>query len=327
MTASEQIKVKLRELSEERIHTQKSIEGYKQQLSDWKERHSKLASESSELKSERVELERKLKADSAEIERVRGEASKLEVETAELRLHIKAKGDTAREKFGLDLDTLTPPPVSEKGILEQNGGKLKRKLQAIGAVNLLALEEYGIQRERFNFLQSEYEDIIKSKEELLETITRTNAEARARFKDVFDRVSEYFSLLFKDLFEGGEGKLSLSGGDPLEAEIQLQANPAGKKLGTLEQMSGGEKTMTALAFLFSLYQVKPSPFCILDEVDAPLDDANVKRFLKLIQRFTPQTQFILVTHNKLTMEACDYLYGVTMEEEGISKIISVKMET
>jgi chromosome segregation protein len=262
-----------------------------------------------------------------EEEELRREISELEVQSAELKSKISSKEDFALDKFGVDLTAIEPPLASQKSALELELSKLKKKLASIGPVNLLALQEYGKQKERFDFLQSEHQDIFKSKEELLETITKTNSEARARFNKVFEEVANYFKLLFTDLFDGGAGEISLAQGDPLEAEIILRANPAGKKLISLEQLSGGEKALTALALLFSLYQVKPSPFCILDEVDAPLDDANVDRFLKLLHRFAPKTQFILITHNKITMEACDYLYGATMEEDGVTKVVSVELQT
>ncbi len=269
----------------------------------------------------------KVKAAAEVVEQLAEELSSHEVQAAELKSRISAKDDTALDKYGVDLEAVDLAEEPDRGALEAESNKLKRKLESIGPVNLLALQEYGKQKERHDFLQAEYDDIVKSKEELLETITKTNAKARSQFKSVFRQVADNFRLIFQDLFEGGEGELSLGEGDPLEAEILLKANPAGKKLVNLNQLSGGEKTMTAVALIFALYQVKPSPFCVLDEVDAPLDDANVKRFLKLINRFSSQTQFILITHNKVTMESCDYLYGITMEEEGLSKVISVEIDS
>lgn len=314
-------------LKAERTDALKQVNESGRLRDEWKEKLSEMESFQTEIKEERRTLDNKLKLVSSELENMKTEASALEIQSAEIRSRISAKEDTAQDKFGIELKSVEPPEKADRKSLIRELEKFKKKVDSIGPVNLLAVEEYGIQKERLEFLQSEYQDIIKSKEELMETISKTNTEARTRFKQVFEEVAEYFKLLFTDLFEGGEGELKLGSGDPLETEILLFANPAGKKLGTLDQMSGGEKTLAALALLFSLYQVKPSPFCVLDEVDAPLDDANIERFLKLIRRFTPKTQFILVTHNKLTMEACDYLFGVTMQEEGLSKIVSVEIKS
>lgn len=311
----------------ERDKRREEIESSRRQRDEWKDKLAGAEEKHLELKSEYRSLEEKLREASSFVENLSEELSAYEIQAAEIKSKITAKDEAALDKFGVDLEEVDIEEGLDKADLEREMAKLKQKLESIGPVNLLALEEYGKQQERFDFLQSEYEDIVKSKEELLETITKTNVQARARFKEVFRQVADNFRLLFCDLFEGGEGELSLDEGDPLEAEILLKANPAGKKLVNLNQLSGGEKTMTAIALIFALYQVKPSPFCILDEVDAPLDDANIKRFLKLIHRFSPQTQFILITHNKLTMEACDYLFGVTMEEEGLSKVISVEIES
>jgi len=322
----EETKKRLESLKDERKESIESAKKNRQLRDEWKNKLNSQEGELNKIKSERTVLENKLRAVSGEIERTKAEASEIEIRIAEIRSKIASREDAVVDKYGVDLEAVEPADPAERDDLESEMEKIKRRIANIGAVNLLAIDEYSIQKERLDFLQSEYEDIIKSKEELLETITRTNAKARVRFKEIFAQVSENFHLLFVDLFEGGEGKLSLGPGDPLEAEILLHANPAGKKLGAIEQMSGGEKTLTALAMLFSLYQIKPSPFCVLDEVDAPLDDANVDRFLKLIRRFSPKTQFILVTHNKITMEACDFLYGVTMQEEGVSKIISVEIK-
>jgi len=293
----------------------------------WKEKLNIIQSQQNEIKQQRVQFDKQLKEQSGLIESLRGEMGTLDVTIAELKLKIAAKEDAASEKFGVDLEAVEIPAEFDKEKIAADSAKLKNRLDSIGPVNLLALEEYGSQNQRLQFLQNEHSDIVHSKEELLDTISKTNMEARIRFKNVFNQVAEYFTLLFHDLFEGGFGQISLASGDILDAPIEIQANPGGKKLTNMDQLSGGEKTLTALALIFALYQVKPSPFCILDEVDAPLDDANVERFIKLIKRFTPQTQFILITHNKITMEACDFLFGVTMEEDGLSKIVSVDLNT
>jgi len=323
----QEIEQKLTQTAVDKLNITQSAAQVSAEKEKCKEALIKAESEQNEIKRQRVQIDKQLKEKAGVIDPLRSEKSAIELTIAELKLKISAKEDSASEKYGIDLDAVEVPPDYDKAKIAVESAKIKSRLDSIGPVNLLALEEYGSQNQRLQFLQTEQSDIVYSKEELLDTISQTNAEARARFRKVFNKVAEYFSLLFNDLFEGGNGELSLGAGDILDAPIEIQANPGGKKLTNMDQLSGGEKTLTALALIFSLYQVKPSPFCILDEVDAPLDDANVERFLKLIKRFTPQTQFILITHNKITMEACDYLFGVTMEEDGLSKLVSVDLKT
>jgi chromosome segregation protein len=201
---------------------------------------------------------------------------------------------------------------------------LGEKLRAVGPVNLLALQDYDERRERLGFLTGQRQDLDDARQSLLEAIEKINGTASQLFLQTFAQVNENFQKVFISLFEGGEAALLLTGDDPLEAEIEILARPRGKKPQSLSLLSGGEKALTAIALLFAIYLVKPSPFCILDEVDAPLDDANIDRFVRLLREFSEKTQFIVVTHNKKTMEVADCLYGVTMEEPGVSKLVSVR---
>ncbi len=203
---------------------------------------------------------------------------------------------------------------------------LKNKMRALGPVNSLAFQEYEEEKERLKFLTEQRNDLLESEKELHQIIEEINVTAQKLFVDTFDRIRVSFINIFRTLFdEGDEADLKLEEGvDPLEAKIEIIAKPKGKRPTSIDLLSGGEKTLTATALLFAIYLVKPSPFCILDEVDAPLDDANIGRFIRLIKKFSDNTQFIIVTHNKLTMEAAETLYGVTMEEEGVSKLVSVR---
>ena len=191
-----------------------------------------------------------------------------------------------------------------------------------------ALTEYPQVAERYEFMKKQIGDLSQAKTELERTISQINRNAHELFMKTFEQARENFQKLFAELFEGGQADLILEGTeDPLEPDLKIVARPKGKKLVTIQQLSGGEKALTAIALLFALYMVKPSPFCILDEIDGPLDDANIDRFLSLIRKFSAgDTQFIVITHNKRTMEAADVLYGVTMEKTGISKIVSVRLE-
>ena len=202
---------------------------------------------------------------------------------------------------------------------------LRQKIRDLGAVNALALESYEEEQTRLAFLQEQRDDLAGAEATLLDTIDEINATARQRFDETFAQIRQAFQTIFADLFGGdAQADVALDGDDPLEAPVSITARPRGKRPVSLAQLSGGEKTLTATALLFAIYLVKPSPFCILDEVDAPLDDANVGRFMSLIRSFSDSTQFILVTHNKLTMEAADRMYGVTMPTPGISRLVGVR---
>ena len=204
---------------------------------------------------------------------------------------------------------------------------LKASLNTMGAVNLAAPEEYSALTERIDFLKLQSEDLQKAVDDLKETIKDINIESRRRFREMFEQVNENFMNVFSTLFEGGEAKLVLTESeDLLNAGVDIVAQPPGKKLQNINLLSGGEKALTAISLIFAIFLVKPSPFCLLDEVDAPLDDVNIVRFNHLITGLSYDSQFIIITHNKKTMEIGDLLYGVTMEEPGISKTVSVEFK-
>jgi chromosome segregation protein len=196
----------------------------------------------------------------------------------------------------------------------------------LGQVNLAAQEEYDQLSQRYTFIQTQQQDLLKAKKDLEEVIKKINETTIENFRKTFDLVRENFKTLYKKLFGGGDADLFLTDeNNLLESGVDISAQPPGKVVKNILQCSGGEKALTAVALLFSFFLVKPSPFCILDEVDAPLDDANIGRYINVIKEFAQKTQFMVVTHNKRTMEMADILYGVTMEEQGVSKIISVRM--
>ena len=204
---------------------------------------------------------------------------------------------------------------------------IKRRLDAMGPVNLDAIEEFEELEERYNFLRNQHDDLVKSKVELLEVIERINNETQRLFSETFAQVRLNFRDMFKELFgEKAEADLMLlDETDPLESGIEVTAKPPGKKLQSITLLSGGERSMTAVALLFSIYMIKPSPFCVLDELDAPLDESNINRFVKVLDRFIDRSQFIIVTHSKRTMARADVMYGVTMEEFGISKPVGMRL--
>jgi len=202
---------------------------------------------------------------------------------------------------------------------------IDRSINRIGPINMAVAEEYKAESERYEFLKKQFDDLSESEHNLKQSIEKIDTEARKKFITTFEQVAENFKKTYKMFFDGGEAHVRLVGSeDPLDAEIEIIARPPGKRTQTIRMLSAGEKALTAISLLFAIYLVKPSPFCILDEVDAPLDDSNITRFTRVLRQFSENTQFIVITHNKLTMEEADFLYGVTQEEEGVSKIVSVK---
>ena len=203
---------------------------------------------------------------------------------------------------------------------------LEKAIKALGPVNIDAIEQYDEVKTRFDFLSGQREDVLAAKNLLLETINDMNDEVKERFKSTFEAIRESFRITFKQMFGGGSADLILTDGDLLSAGVEISVQPPGKKIQSLNLMSGGEKALSALALLFSIIRVKTIPFVILDEVEAALDEANVKRFGDYLNRFDKESQFIVVTHRKGTMAAADSIYGVTMQESGVSKIVSVKLK-
>jgi chromosome segregation protein len=213
-------------------------------------------------------------------------------------------------------------------VVESLVREVEQKVDSMGPVNLDAIQEFDELEQRFNFLEKQNADLTNAKAELMETITRINRTTRELFADTFEKIRANFQEMFTELFGGGKANLVLTDeSDPLESGIDIIAKPPGKQLTSISLLSGGEKTMTAVALLFSIYMVKPSPFCVLDEMDAPLDESNINRFIKILDRFVDQSQFVVISHNKRTIARADAIYGVTMEEHGVSKLVSVKFST
>jgi chromosome segregation protein len=210
--------------------------------------------------------------------------------------------------------------------LEQIITDLTRQLDNMGPVNLDAVHEYDELEERYRFLETQNSDLIAARREVLDVITRINSTTQKLFAETFAQVRINFREMFGELFDGGRADLSLvDENDPLNCGIDISAKPPGKQLQSISLLSGGERTMTAVALLFAIYMVRPSPFCILDEMDAPLDESNINRFIRVLDRFVTQSQFIIITHNKRTIAKADVLYGVTMEERGVSKLVGMKL--
>ncbi|MDO5127232.1 MAG: AAA family ATPase, partial [Eubacteriales bacterium] len=210
--------------------------------------------------------------------------------------------------------------------LKREISAVKGKIKQLGDVNVNAIEDYKQVSERYEFLKAQHDDIMKAEENLMQIISELDRAMREQFAEKFKDIRIMFSKVFRELFGGGKADLELvDENDILETGIKINAQPPGKKLQNMMQLSGGEKSLTAIALLFAIQSLKPSPFCLLDEIEAALDDSNVKRFAKYLGKLTKDTQFIVITHRKGTMEAADILYGITMQEKGVSTLVSVNM--
>jgi chromosome segregation protein len=280
-----------------------------------------------------AELETALRAKRARLEEIRRQRSSCEVELAQQRMRRQNLIERVAGEYRATAEEIAaaPEPEWEDGVrpdrdaIETRVAELKAKLEAMGPVNLVAIEEHRELEERYQFLIQQQTDLANSKNQLMEMIREINKTTTEMFSETFAKVNENFQRMFAQLFGGGSAKLVLvDEGDVLESGIEIIARPPGKKLQTVSLLSGGERTMTAVALLFALYLVKPSPFCLLDELDAALDDANIGRFVKTVQGFLEKSQFVVITHNRQTIAAARTLYGVTMEKQGVSKIVSVK---
>jgi chromosome segregation protein len=286
-------------------------------------RLAELDSELAEL-GERGRIARRREAEATD------QRHETQLQAADLRSRIERLRERLEIEFGRPWDELLRSAASlPAGDPESWKAELReaaRQIEGIGPVNMLALEEHDEEARRLEFLSNQRSDLVKARDDLTTAIRQINRTAREVFVTTFEAVRENFQQVFQSLFEGGECNIWLADpDDPLESPVEIQASPKGKRTQRIHLLSGGERTLTALALLFALYLVKPSPFCVLDEVDAPLDEGNVERFIQLLRDFKRETQFIVITHHPRTMEAADWVYGVTMEEPGVSNIVGVEM--
>ena len=256
------------------------------------------------------------------------EYSRVEIKKAKIETEMDALQDrmwneyeitySAAEQLKKDIGSIT------KAQREIN--ELKNAIKELGAVNVASIEDYVKTKERFEFMSGQRDDMEQAREKLQRVIYEMTAIMKKQFLEQFKLINANFNIVFKELFDGGRASLILVDEENvLESGIEIEAQPPGKKLQNMMLLSGGERAFTAIALLFSILRLRPAPFCILDEIEAALDEANVYRFIEYLRKYSSQTQFIMVTHRKGTMEGADMLYGVTMQEHGISKIVSMKM--
>ena len=304
----------------ERLHrTQDELEAKRDRQA---ERQQALLTDTRKLEEEARDKNRQANQNRDRLVELQGELAELKTGSEALHARILDEYEVDVGEAGA-LDD----PEFDEDATEKRAGELRERLRRMGPVNLAAVEEYEDQKSHHEFMAKHRSDLLEAAETLQRTISRIDRTARGRFMATFDQIKENFRNTFTAFFEGGQADLLMPPDeDPLEAPLEIIARPRGKRLQHINLLSGGERALTAIALLFAIYLVKPSPFCILDEVDAPLDDANVTRFVRVLKRFAADTQFIVVTHNKVTMDAADCLHGITMEEPGVSRLVSVRLD-
>jgi len=298
------------------------------------QRRAALEQEWEQTRTRTVEVDDALRMARQKLGDLREERAQHEVERARNesdRNHLREMCLADLNAHPEDLIAQTPPEEMLTGetllTAETNYREMRARIEAMGPVNMMALEEYQECEQRFEFLTRERDDLMKSIEDTLQTIKELDEVSRQRFEEAFRVINANFAEVFRTLFGGGTAEMRLGEYDGTsDPGIDMIAQPPGKRLQNVLLLSGGEKALTALALLIAIFRYQPSPFCILDEVDAPLDEANVGRFARLISDMSEKTQFIVVTHNKRTMEMAPVLYGVTMQEPGVSKLVSVRWD-
>lgn len=290
------------------------------------------AARAASIRSQLAALDEQLRQRRAEVQAAQEKRSATETELVRLQTELRFLEETCRKDLGVTIREIaggeeTAPAEEELAEIEARQRDLRERIEALGPVNPQALEEYEETRQRYDFLNAQRQDLLDSIRDTEKAIHEIDAETRRRFTEAFEAVNAHFRETFQVLFGGGTGEMRLTDeANAAESGIDIVASPPGKRLQNVLLLSGGEKALTALALLMAIFKYQPSPFCILDEVDAPLDEPNIRRLMKLLREMSRQTQFVLITHAKRTMEAAETLYGVTMEEPGVSKIVSVRFE-
>jgi chromosome segregation protein len=287
------------------------------------------ASEVQSLGDAVTAAEEALKSVRNERELIEPAIHELQLKLSNCTIHVDHLTHDVQERYGCTVQELPDPPEAETFDAQQTSERLeilKKRLENIGDVNLGAATAFDELDQRFQFLQEQETDLLNAIESLQKVISKINRITKEKFLETFTTINEHFTRLFPLLFNGGKAYMELSDeADLLETGINIFAQPPGKKLQSLDLLSGGERALTVIALMFSIFLTKPSPFCLMDEIDAPLDDTNIGRFIDHMHTMAERSQFIIVTHNKLSMQAADSMYGVTMEERGVSKIVSVNM--
>ena len=270
-----------------------------------------------ELESERNNRQQQVDDNRNQLEQERMQLQEANIRCNTIEEQLQKTGqDIAELQHNLD-------PEADLSVWSTRLEKLNNRIERLGPINLAAIEEYKEQAERKNYLDAQNQDLVSALETLESAIRKIDRETKDRFKETFEQVNTRLIERFPKLFGGGEARLEMTENDLLNTGVQIMARPPGKRVTNLQLLSGGEKALTAVALIFAIFELNPSPFCMLDEVDAPLDDANVGRFCAMVAEMSEQVQFIMITHNKITMEIAQSLNGVTMHEPGVSRLVSV----
>jgi chromosome segregation protein len=303
------------------------------QISEAGQAAARLAERETELRSMLAGLEDQLKQKRLEVQQAQETRSQIELELVKRQTELKFLDETSRKDLNVAIEEVaqaedTAPDEEALGQVQQKFDEIKTRLEALGPVNPQALEEFEEAKQRYDFLNTQRQDLLDSIRDTERAIQDIDVESRRRFSEAFEAINGHFRELFKTLFGGGIGEMRLTDESNVnESGIDIVASPPGKRLQNVLLLSGGEKALTAVALLMSIFRYRPSPFCILDEVDAPLDEPNIRRLTHLLQEMSLHTQFVIITHAKQTMEVAEALYGVTMQEPGISKLVSVRFHS
>jgi chromosome segregation protein len=325
--ASSRVETHTAEIEECRAEVMSAVS----ELEEKKETLRVLRKKQDELRLQADELASDARNHRTKVSVLREEASRIDIRIHELRTERQHIVERVQEEHQRDVLELTSDCFEvlefDHKAAEERISFLREKIAQMGEVNPGAVEEFEELNERYEFLSSQKADLEASIESLLKAIRKINRTSRERFMETFTRVSENFSSLFPRLFDGGSADMILlDGSDPLNTGVEIQVRLPGKRLKSMQLLSGGEKALVSLTMILSMFLAKPSPVCILDEVDAPLDDENLGNFSEIIREMSEKYQFLIISHNKLTMESADVLYGITMREPGASQVVSVRLK-
>jgi chromosome segregation protein len=347
-TSLESTEQSLQRMSSQQLHLSQRRDDLKAALAKGESPLQELAAELESKLNDRMKVERELAVAREKLEEIENrlrdqeqkrneheqKAEAMREELGRERMawqELKVRGDTQLEQLAetnYQLEVLLEEMPADATVdeWEKKADRIAQRIQRLGPINLAAIEEYQEQSERKQYLDSQHADVTAALETLEEAIHKIDKETRARFKDTFDKVNAGLQRMFPRLFGGGSAYLEMTGDDLLDTGVTVMARPPGKRNSTIHLLSGGEKALTAVALVFAIFELNPSPFCMLDEVDAPLDDANVGRYCELVREMSERVQFIFITHNKITMEMAEQLTGVTMSEPGVSRLVAVDVD-
>jgi chromosome segregation protein len=323
----------IKSLTAEVAESRSQIGALEQSVGELNQKADGLKQHRAKQQAELGRMEETLTGKRRDLETARSRASEMEVRLAETQVQRQNQLERATGDYRITLDQLLeepepdwhgePPSLDD---IETKIAELRTKIEAMGPVNLVAIDEYETQSERAEYLEKQHADLLSALDTLEKVIRKIDKETRVRFEETYTILNKNFSNYFPKLFGGGKASLSLTSDDWLTTGITVLAQPPGKRNSTIHLLSGGEKALTAVSLLFGLFELNPAPFCIMDEVDAPLDDANVDRFCDTLRSLSEHAQIIVITHNKITMQAASNLIGVTMNEPGVSRVVSVDVE-